>query len=96
MDFFGMGMGEVLLILIVALLIWGPRRIVEIASMLGKAIHTLRKATSDLTATVTKELSMEEKDHPSPSRTKGDDKTKGSSDIGTTESSSTEMTGPRD
>ncbi len=96
MDFFGIGMGEVLLILIVALIIWGPGRIVEIARMLGKAVHTLRKTTSDLTTTITKELSMEEKEHPSPSRTNSDDKTKGSSDIGTVESSSTEMTGPRD
>ncbi len=96
MDFFGMGMGEVLLIIIVALIIWGPGRIVEIARMLGKATRTLRKATSDLTAAVTKELSMEEKEHPSPSRTNSDDKTKGSSDIGTAESSSTEVTDPRD
>ncbi len=56
MDFFGIGIGEILLVLMIALIIWGPRRMVEIARTLGKLMHTLRKATSDLTATVTKEI----------------------------------------
>ncbi len=56
MDFFGIGIGEILLVLIISLIIWGPGRMVEIARTLGKLMHTLRKATSDLTATVTKEI----------------------------------------
>ena len=31
MDFFGIGMGEILLILVIALVIFGPERVVEIA-----------------------------------------------------------------
>ncbi len=64
MDFFGIGMGEVLLILVVALIIWGPRRIVEIGRTLGKIVRTLRNASSNLTAQVTRELEKEEKDQP--------------------------------
>lgn len=66
MDFLGMGMGEIVLILIVALIIWGPGRIVEIGRVLGKTARTLRKVSSDLTAQVTKELELEgeEKEHP--------------------------------
>jgi len=64
MDFFGIGMGEILLILVIALIIWGPGRIVEIGRTLGKLVRTLRKATSDLTTQVTKELDKEEKDPP--------------------------------
>ncbi len=60
MDFFGIGMGEILLILIIAMVIWGPGRVVEIGRTLGKIAHTLRKASSDLTAQVTKELGKEE------------------------------------
>ena len=64
MDFFGIGMGEVLVVLVIALIIWGPERIVEIGRKLGKTVRTLKKATSDLTAQVTKELDVEQKDHP--------------------------------
>ncbi len=56
MDFVGIGIGEILLILVVSLIIWGPGRIVEIARMLGRMIHTLKKATFDLTSVVTKEM----------------------------------------
>ncbi len=70
MDFFGMGMGEILLILVVALIIWGPGRIVEVGRTLGKLVHTLRKATSDLTAQVTRETEEQEKEHP-PQQHKG-------------------------
>ncbi len=64
MDFFGIGIGEILLVLMIALIIWGPGRIVEIGRTLGKIVRTLRKASSDLTAQVTKELETEEKDPP--------------------------------
>jgi Tat protein translocase TatB subunit len=60
MDFFGVGLGEVLLILIIALVIWGPKRLPEIARTLGKTAHTLRKATSDLTNQITREIDIEE------------------------------------
>lgn len=64
MDYLGIGMGEILLVLVVALIIWGPGRIVEIGRTLGKIMRTLKKASSDLTAQVTRELEKEEKDLP--------------------------------
>ncbi len=88
MDFFGIGMGEILLVLIVALIIWGPGKIPEIAGTLGRTVRALRKASSDLTTMVTKELSAEEKDHPSHSKTNSGDKTE-EPDAGKTESSDT-------
>ena len=48
MDFFGIGFGEVLLILMLALIIWGPRRLPEIARTLGRTVRALRKATQRL------------------------------------------------
>jgi sec-independent protein translocase protein TatA len=56
MDFLGIGGGEIILILIIALLIWGPNRIVEIGRTLGKTVHAFRKATSDITVRMEKEL----------------------------------------
>ena len=64
MEFFGMGMWEILLILVVALIIWGPGRIAEVGRTLGKMVRALKKATFDLTAQVTKEMEEEEKGHP--------------------------------
>lgn len=96
MDLFGMGMGEILLILVVALIVWGPGRIVEIGKTLGKAARALRKASFDLTTQLSKELEGEEKDHPSQSRAKSGDKTKDSSDVDKTKPSAAKKTSPRD
>ncbi len=62
MDFLGFGSGEIFLIIIVALLLWGPGRMVDIARKLGKIVNNLRKATSDLTNQITQELDEEKRD----------------------------------
>jgi len=96
MDFFGMGMGEVLLILVVALIILGPGRLPEIARKLGQIVRTFRKASFDLTSQLGKELNTEEKDRSPQSTANSGDKTKESSDVDTTESSGSEMASPKD
>lgn len=96
MDFFGMGMGEILLILVVALIVFGPGRIVEIGRTLGKAVRTLRKASFDLTAQLSKELEGEGKDHPSQSGAKSGHKAKESSDVDKTKPGAAKKTSPRD
>ena len=60
MDFFGIGLGEVLLILVLALIIWGPKRLPEIARTLGRTMRTMRKATNDFTSQVTRDIDIEE------------------------------------
>jgi sec-independent protein translocase protein TatB len=47
---FGLGMGELLVILAIALLFLGPKKLPDLASTLGKAIRSFRKATSDLSS----------------------------------------------
>ena len=68
MGFFGIGTWEILLILVVALIIWGPGKLPEIARTMGKTVRALKKASFDLTTAVTKEI--EENDHPA-SQSKG-------------------------
>ena len=72
MEFFGMGTMEIVFILVVALVIFGPGRIVEIGRTLGKIAHTLRKASFNLTSAVTKELEGEGKEHPPQQGKKGE------------------------
>ncbi len=96
MGFLDMGPMEILFILIVALIIWGPRRIPEIARTLGRTVRTLRKATTDITATVNRELDMEEKDRRHQSREKNTEKNKEASPEDRTESADPETTSPDD
>lgn len=66
MGFFGIGTGEILLVLVLALIIWGPGRLPEIARTMGKTVRALRKATFDLTTAVTKEIEGTENSHQPP------------------------------
>lgn len=45
---FGIGMPELILILAVALVVLGPKRLPEIARALGRGISEFRKTTEDL------------------------------------------------
>jgi Tat protein translocase TatB subunit len=49
---FGLGMGEIVVILIVALLVLGPNKLPEAAKQIGKAIRELRKHTDSLRETI--------------------------------------------
>ncbi len=74
MGFLDMGIGEILLVIVVALIIWGPGRLPEIARTMGKAVSTLRRTSSELTSQIRKELD-EEADHPIQSMFNQNDKT---------------------
>lgn len=56
MDFFGIGPLEVILILIIGLLIFGPQKLPQIGRDIGKAFRSFKKASMDLTAEIEKEL----------------------------------------
>jgi TatA/E family protein of Tat protein translocase len=48
MNFFGMGPLEILLIVVLALIVFGPARLPEIMGQVGRAIADFRRATSQL------------------------------------------------
>jgi TatA/E family protein of Tat protein translocase len=58
--FGSLGVPELLLIFIVILLVFGPRRLPEIGRTLGKALGEFRKATDDLKSTIEREVRLEE------------------------------------
>ena len=68
MEFFGMGPLEILLILIVGVIAFGPGRLPQLARNLGKGIAAFKKATMDLTAEVSKEFEDVEKEVKQPSK----------------------------
>src|SRR5206468_8201808 len=48
MNILGMGPMELLLIIVLALIVFGPAKLPEIMGQVGKAINDFRRATSDL------------------------------------------------
>ncbi|MGH2562635.1 MAG: Sec-independent protein translocase subunit TatA/TatB [Thermomicrobiales bacterium] len=50
MNFFGMGAWEIGVILIAALIIFGPGKLPEVAGQVGRAVRDFRRMTTDLTA----------------------------------------------
>ena len=61
-----LGVPELLFILVLALLVFGPRKLPEIGRTLGRALGEFRRATSDLKRTLDVELSTEELSKPPP------------------------------
>lgn len=65
--FGSLGVPELLLIFVVILIVFGPRRIPEIGRTLGKALGEFRKATDDLKNTIEREVRLEELKKITPS-----------------------------
>ena len=49
MSFFGMGGMEIMVIMIVALIIFGPGKLPEIGAQVGRAVRDFRRTTNELT-----------------------------------------------
>ena len=54
------GGAELVLILVLALLLFGPRRLPQIGRTLGKALGDLRKATTDFKTNLEREVDLEQ------------------------------------
>ena len=48
MNFFGVGIFEMLFVMVVALLVLGPSRMVEVSRTLGRYVRELQRATSEI------------------------------------------------
>jgi TatA/E family protein of Tat protein translocase len=64
-----LGFTEIIFILLIALLLFGPRRLPELGRMVGRGLSEFRRASTDLRATIEDEIrSLEDpgRDKPSP------------------------------
>ncbi len=66
MGFLDIGAGEIILILVLALIIMGPGKIPEIARTLGKTIRAIKKASSDFTTAVSREMDVSQDEPAAP------------------------------
>lgn len=65
---FGIGSGEVILILLVAILVLGPKKLPEFARSTGRLIANLKAATSDLKKNLEQEMGIDELNKLNPRR----------------------------
>jgi TatA/E family protein of Tat protein translocase len=80
LNFLGIGPGELLLILILALVIFGPRRLPEIGRALGKSIREFRQASDELTEQFREELQAASDELEGASEALKGEKTEGGSE----------------
>ena len=64
MNFMGMGMPEIVVIMVIAFLALGPSKSIDMARTAGKVIRDLRRTFNEITAAV----SLDDVDKPPPSR----------------------------
>lgn len=66
-----LGFPEILFILVLALLVFGPRRLPEVGRKVGRALGEFRRATGDLKRTIDREMTIADSDvsRPTPTST---------------------------
>jgi TatA/E family protein of Tat protein translocase len=65
---FNLGPGELILIFVIALIIFGPRKLPELGKSLGRMMFEFRRASSDLQRTIEDEVEAERRREPAALR----------------------------
>ena len=58
--FGSIGMPDLIIILVIALIIFGPRKLPELGRSLGRSINEFKKASNELRSTLEEEIRVEE------------------------------------
>ncbi|HKC56252.1 MAG TPA: TatA/E family twin arginine-targeting protein translocase [Vicinamibacterales bacterium] len=58
--FGSIGMPELIIILVIALIIFGPRKLPELGRSLGRSINEFKKASNELRSTLEEEIRVED------------------------------------
>lgn len=59
-----LGFGEIIVIVLVALVVFGPRKLPEVGRTVGKSLREFRRATSNLKAEFDQDISLEPRRTP--------------------------------
>ena len=60
------GMPELVIIFVIALIIFGPRKLPELGKSLGKSLAEFKRASNELKSTLEEEIRLEEQQKPTP------------------------------
>lgn len=68
--FGSIGMPELIIIFVIALVIFGPRKLPELGRSLGRSLTEFKRASNDLRSTLEEEIRIEDAGTPEPPKTK--------------------------
>jgi sec-independent protein translocase protein TatA len=66
--FGSIGMPELIIIFVIALIIFGPRKLPELGKSLGRSLNEFKKASNDLQNTLEQEIKLEEQKETAATR----------------------------
>lgn len=69
---FGIGTGEILIILLIALLVLGPKELPKVARTIGKTLRELQRTKDEIRESIDREFE-EDPDHSKPAGQKAED-----------------------
>lgn len=64
--FGSIGMPELVIILVIALIVFGPRKLPELGRSLGRSLGEFRRASNELRSTLEEEIRIEDKQKAEP------------------------------
>ncbi|HVG84071.1 MAG TPA: TatA/E family twin arginine-targeting protein translocase [Vicinamibacterales bacterium] len=70
--FGSIGMPELIIIFVIALIIFGPRKLPELGKSLGRSLNEFKKASNDLQNTLEQEIKLEEQKETASRKTEAE------------------------